>query len=376
MFFAVLPYVRAPVLQYAGRGMRAWSWRHAVLASDLKATTRHVLLTISCHMSDAGESCFPSTRLLSLETGLSERAVCHHIGLARSAGWIDVRRHGYAGRRWARNEYRARWPDRDLVAGTLDAGGTDAGSAPMALTEDQCVVRGTDAGSADGTDPDDTMALTQGQSIESMSLSPSLSARDARGEGEGKKLLFSKGWTSSAQAEIRDIASNPATAHVAEHFLSQVTATLNPPQHVESTGYMRQLWDQLRPASPEELAELADEMVLTRSRDLPAAAEIAAALRRIQNRLAAASRSGRQRQEAERSPRRPEPRRAVIVLRPDAPQWPAWLAIIGARHGLPAREAAEAAGAIRVDGLLPARLHRYIGPGEAAPPELVEEAAE
>ena len=82
-----------------------FSWRAAILASDLPATTRHVLLTLSCHMNDLGQSCFPSMELLAAETGLSKRSVVEHISIARALGWICSRKHGYAGRAWARSEY-------------------------------------------------------------------------------------------------------------------------------------------------------------------------------------------------------------------------------------------------------------------------------
>lgn len=86
------------------------SWRQAILKSDLPATTRHVLLTLGCHMNDAGESCYPSIALLVEETGLSNRSVVTHLGIAEDRGWISREKHGYAGRRWARNEYRIEWP--------------------------------------------------------------------------------------------------------------------------------------------------------------------------------------------------------------------------------------------------------------------------
>jgi hypothetical protein len=91
--------------------MRPYSWRNAILQSTLPATTRHVLLTLSCHVNDAGESCYPSTRRQAEETGLSERAVITHLQKAEALGWLDVKQHGFAGQKWARNEYLPRMPD-------------------------------------------------------------------------------------------------------------------------------------------------------------------------------------------------------------------------------------------------------------------------
>ena len=88
-----------------------FSWRHALLKSELGPTTKHVLLTLSCHMNDMGEGCFPSTKTITEETSLSERAVITHLMLAASSGWIRRSVHGYGNNRYARNEYRIAWPD-------------------------------------------------------------------------------------------------------------------------------------------------------------------------------------------------------------------------------------------------------------------------
>ena len=87
-----------------------YSWRQAVLKSKLQSTTKHVLVTLGCHMNDMGESCFPSIELLSDETSLSQRAVITHLDLAEKAGFIVKSKHGYAGQKWARNEYKATFP--------------------------------------------------------------------------------------------------------------------------------------------------------------------------------------------------------------------------------------------------------------------------
>lgn len=96
-----------------------FSWRQAILESGLQPTTRHVLLTLACHMNDAGESCYPSIELLCKETGLSNRAVITHLQKANQAGWIKVSKHGFAGQRWANHEYRMSWPDGVFTAGFI-----------------------------------------------------------------------------------------------------------------------------------------------------------------------------------------------------------------------------------------------------------------
>lgn len=87
-----------------------FSWRTAILKSGLQPTTRHVLLTLACHMNDAGESCYPSIARLCDETGLSKQTVITHLQTAEESGWISTEKHGFKGQRWARNEYKIAWP--------------------------------------------------------------------------------------------------------------------------------------------------------------------------------------------------------------------------------------------------------------------------
>jgi hypothetical protein len=126
---------------------RAWTWRHAIIRSSLPATTRHVLLTISCFMNDVGGGCYPTTKQLEEATGLSERAVCKHIGIAKAAGWLIVAEHGFRGQKWKNHEYCAAWPVEE---------GTDPCSVPSDEKALTIVPK--------GTDPNDKKALTLGQS--------------------------------------------------------------------------------------------------------------------------------------------------------------------------------------------------------------------
>lgn len=185
---------------------RAWTWRHAILESDLKSTTRHVLLTIGCHMNDVGEGCYPTTKQLHLETGLSERAVCEHINLAIDAGWLIRFQHGYRGQKWKRNEYRPRWPD--------DPEGTDAGSAPQpkkALTDDQHLKKGTDGGSAKALTQGQCEALTEGQ-------------WDNNSQSTSQTLSLTAG---ERVCEIFDLDLNDWQMRVAEHFVAPLERCVN-----------------------------------------------------------------------------------------------------------------------------------------------------
>jgi hypothetical protein len=165
--------------------MKPWTWRHAIINSPLPPTTRHVLLTLSCHVNDAGEPAYPSTALLAAETGLSERAVVTHLQSAAALGWLIVQKHGYGGQKWARNQYYPRVPD-GFELPDRDTRGTEAGSVPSktgrknkALKDVQQLVdnsgaEGTEGRSVpsrkalnvdpEGTEPDDTKALNHVQS--------------------------------------------------------------------------------------------------------------------------------------------------------------------------------------------------------------------
>ncbi len=109
---------------------RCWSWRQAITQSGLPPTTRHVLHAISFHMNEHGEGCYPSEQTLAKETGYSRETVNRHISKARSAGWIEVRQFGFRGQKWRRNEYVARWPERDLLSTVIEPEGSDGGSQP------------------------------------------------------------------------------------------------------------------------------------------------------------------------------------------------------------------------------------------------------
>lgn len=122
--------------------LRPYSWRQAILKSDLPSTTRHVLITISCHVNDAGQAACVSTAKLAEETGLSERAVISHLK-STEGEWLITRKHGFGDQRWRGNEYLPRLPGDP----SLDVEGTEPRSAPSA----QNVNEGTEPRSAPST---------------------------------------------------------------------------------------------------------------------------------------------------------------------------------------------------------------------------------
>lgn len=84
------------------------------MESDISSTTRLVLMVLGSYMNEVGESCFPSIETLSDKTRLSSRSVITHLELAENAGFITRQKHGFKGQKWARNEYKATFPNADV----------------------------------------------------------------------------------------------------------------------------------------------------------------------------------------------------------------------------------------------------------------------
>lgn len=101
----------AAEVEVEGRLSPLFTWRSAICDSDLPPTVRHVALTLSLHMSERGDSCFPSRQVLALETGLSERAVQRAIKALEEGGWLRVERPAERGGRGHPNRYAARVPE-------------------------------------------------------------------------------------------------------------------------------------------------------------------------------------------------------------------------------------------------------------------------
>lgn len=203
--------------------MNSYTWRAAIIRSDLSPTTRHVLLTLSCHINDAGEPTYPSTLLLSDECGLSERAVVTHLKLAASLGWLTVTKHGYAGQAWARNQYRPRVPDGFVPRPAPSRKGTEPDSVPSdeqlstkALNDVQRVLgEGTERRSVpsdkalnvatQGTEPDDKKALNDVQSNYPLELPKELPT-SARGKRKAVDNGFDALWAAYPKKAAKAVA--------------------------------------------------------------------------------------------------------------------------------------------------------------------------
>ena len=85
-------------------------WQHAILISDLPSTTRLILLSLSCHMTSVGESCFPSLSQIAKETGLGRNTVSRHLMWASDVGWLDVEKTQNPNGTWTHNKYYPKCP--------------------------------------------------------------------------------------------------------------------------------------------------------------------------------------------------------------------------------------------------------------------------
>lgn len=146
------------------RVVGAWNWRRAVIRSDLHATTKHVLLTLACHVSPAGDGCFPALNTLADECSRSRSTVKRHLREVRGQ-WIDKRPRKSETGRQTSNEYVLIAPRGEGVTGDpVPRGGGGhgrpgegvTGGPPEGVTGDPLVSL---KGSEEGTHVNGTLGL-------------------------------------------------------------------------------------------------------------------------------------------------------------------------------------------------------------------------
>lgn len=87
-----------------------FSWRSALINSDLKAGPKLVALVLATYMNDHGESCFPTQETIAKNASRSVRDVQRAIKELSKTGWIEIHKHGFAGQKWQNNEYKIALP--------------------------------------------------------------------------------------------------------------------------------------------------------------------------------------------------------------------------------------------------------------------------
>lgn len=90
--------------------LKVWSWKDAVVSSQLEPNTKFILLVLSLYMDAKGGSCYPTIDTLVKDSSLARATVIKHLALAEQAGFIRKKRHGFKGQEWANNEYLATYP--------------------------------------------------------------------------------------------------------------------------------------------------------------------------------------------------------------------------------------------------------------------------
>lgn len=93
-------------------GRKVWDWRTIILHNGPdNATYKHLLLTLSCYMDSAGQSCFPSISTLEKTTSLTRPTLVKYLKKAKDDGWIIVEQKKSENNVWQRNEYTASLPE-------------------------------------------------------------------------------------------------------------------------------------------------------------------------------------------------------------------------------------------------------------------------
>lgn len=235
---------------------RAWSWRHAIIKSSLPATTRHVLLTISCFMNELGDGCYPTQEQIAEATGLSERAVRTHLDLAVEEGWLTRQEHGFKGQKWRNYEYAAAWPETQHVdegperASAPSEEGPERGSkgAERASGKDRNVVPPTTPSLSNTTPPS---ALARAEEDDFKMLWEVWPIAHRPDNLEAARAVFLK-----LPFEARKLATEFAAAHIRRQILRKQRPLLVP--------YLRQrLFEELDGAPP---VDEAGDFVITPDR--------------------------------------------------------------------------------------------------------------
>ncbi|WP_246795641.1 helix-turn-helix domain-containing protein [Burkholderia perseverans] len=134
-----------------------YTWRRAMMCSDLPATTKLVLFVVAEYTNGVDETCWPALETIAEKATLSIRAVTKHLSLAGELGWLTRWRSRRPDRKWAHAHYRLSIPDhvarhqRDVIDLDLAAGDVDAGNQSSARGAEDARELGTSAPRASGS---------------------------------------------------------------------------------------------------------------------------------------------------------------------------------------------------------------------------------
>jgi len=110
-----------------------FTWRSAVVTSELTPTQRHVALTLSLYMNERGGSAFPGAGRLAGDCGLHVSTVRRALADLTELGWLQlVSRGGKRGVSRKANEYVATRPQPALPLAQDDGSHRTTGRAGLA----------------------------------------------------------------------------------------------------------------------------------------------------------------------------------------------------------------------------------------------------
>lgn len=103
-----------------------FSWRQAILASDLNSNNKLVALVISTFMNDWGHGAWPSQEMIAKRASLSERGVRKAVKELEELGWLYRAKARLPGKQWARTSYAISFPP--MFEDSLEGAAQGAGS--------------------------------------------------------------------------------------------------------------------------------------------------------------------------------------------------------------------------------------------------------
>src|SRR5690554_1424273 len=92
-----------------------WTWRDAVRKASVPPLTKLVCWGIANYLSDVGEGCFPTIKMLMADTGLSNKSLTVHVQRAVEYGLLEVTRERGPDGRVRRTIYHPRFPDEAIL---------------------------------------------------------------------------------------------------------------------------------------------------------------------------------------------------------------------------------------------------------------------
>lgn len=212
--------------------MDRWQWIGLVFSSDgpKSPTSRLVLAALCRRMDSDGSNCYPSTRTLAVETGLSERSVCTHLELLSKAGWIDIRERVGNKHGWRLNQYFPRIPGTEGRSAPSTFRGAEGGSVPKQ--------QGAEGDSArpdtkvlnlvrEGTEPHDRKVLNDVQPTNTVTSSTTREKRNRASRSatpKGTRLALDSlpdDWRAFARTERPDLDAGRQFQIFADYWRAQ-----------------------------------------------------------------------------------------------------------------------------------------------------------